>query len=228
MTFSAQYLDQLDEIVGGYGFGLDGTTIVRLEAGSIDDFGGISNCRTENDDDHRWLLVEREVNDGHVFFTTHPSQDDAASYHYDEQECPQFWDAEALYDLSTGDQYEVKAVITSVTWRRNYSTEYPNLWRSVSMHADRQRFADAGDSDPEPGSERGPFTAHELRFGLAAVMNIDGWKEPISHSFPELNDRERSLVSDAILYFCGSMSEIFPVDDGVRVEAPGYYVCVGS
>lgn len=229
MSFSPEYLDQLDAILGGYGFALSGTDLVTIEGSYDVENGGISTGRgSQQDVDHPFLLVERSIHDGHFFFTTHASEDDAASYHFNEQECPEFWAIEALYEVATGARYEVRSAVTVVAWRRDYSSEYPNLTRSVALHANRLRFADAGEGDPEPGEERGPFTAHELRFGLAAVMNIDGWKEPISHHFPDLNDRERSLVSDAILYFCGSMSEIFPVDGGLRVEAPGYYACVGS
>lgn len=64
------------------------------------------------DDLARWLLIERSVHDGSLYLTTHDSPQDAAAYH-ESQECPDYWDVDALIDLDTGTSLRP---VTTTTW----------------------------------------------------------------------------------------------------------------
>lgn len=50
--------------------------------------------------DHRYLLVEISVHDGHYEFSTHPSPSAAFRYSAD-QECAEDWEPQRLIDLDT-------------------------------------------------------------------------------------------------------------------------------
>lgn len=78
------------------------------------------------------------------------------------------------------------------------------------------------------------YTEAQLSAALDAVKDPEGWKNVISTSLPAVQVARlggTALIAEAISYFCGSPSEIFPDPDRpgyVRVEAAGYYACIGS
>ena len=77
---------------------------------------------------------------------------------------------------------------------------------------------------------RGPwktFTDEELHDAFDLVKNRNNWKMPIrGRVIPE--DKVDAVV-EAISYFCGSPSEVYPHKPGfVKVYAAGYYACIGS
>ena len=56
------------------------------------------------DDPGRFLFVERSVVSGGASWATFDSPEEAASYNVG-QECPEYWDAEYLVDLDTGERF---------------------------------------------------------------------------------------------------------------------------
>lgn len=66
----------------------------------------------------------------------------------------------------------------------------------------------------------------ELHAAFDKVCDPVNWKMPIDTTVPA--DADQNLISDAIIYFTGSVPDIYPEDDHLRVEAAGYYNSVGS
>lgn len=73
-------------------------------------------------------------------------------------------------------------------------------------------------------------TERELHRAFDAVRNPENWKLHIEADIPAEGVDER-LISDAVAFFTGSLAEIYPHPDKpgwLCVDAPGYYVCIGS
>lgn len=58
----------------------------------------------QQDDGHRWALIEQSTHDGHTYLTLHPSPGLASDY-WSTQECPQDWEPMRLVDLDTGAEW---------------------------------------------------------------------------------------------------------------------------
>jgi hypothetical protein len=77
------------------------------------------------------------------------------------------------------------------------------------------------------------YTEQQLSDALDLVKNPKGWKMPISKLLTQrqVDDVTEDLISSAISFFTGSLPEIFPEPGRpgyIRVEASGYYACIGS
>lgn len=77
------------------------------------------------------------------------------------------------------------------------------------------------------------YTQEQLSAAFDLVKNPKGWKLHIDKLLTrqQVDEVTESRLSEAISYFTGSLAEIFPEPGRpgyVRVQAAGYYACIGS
>lgn len=67
----------------------------------------------------------------------------------------------------------------------------------------------------------------KMREAFRSVQDKENWKYPVDAVVP--GDSDTRLISDAVVFFTGSLPELIPLPDGkIRVTAIGYYNAVGS
>ena len=74
-----------------------------------------------------------------------------------------------------------------------------------------------------------PVTRFLLRQWFNVVCNEKNWKSRIYKTLSSISEHERHLTTMAIEFFTGSQAQWTDVGNGEwRVEANGYYECVGA
>jgi hypothetical protein len=79
-----------------------------------------------------------------------------------------------------------------------------------------------------------PVTRGELSTAFNRIAPKGNWKNPINAVVDIANDFDKALMSEAIIFFTGSVPKFLPRGGGklpgcrYRVTAKGYYLTVGA
>lgn len=77
-----------------------------------------------------------------------------------------------------------------------------------------------------PASE---FSSEQMRQAFEQVQNPKGWKFPINKVVDNPGQKNLACLTEAIIFFTGSVPTISEVGIGrVRIRAAGYYAAIGS
>jgi hypothetical protein len=68
----------------------------------------------------------------------------------------------------------------------------------------------------------------ELSAAFDRVAHAEDFKLPVSTALPALSKAEQALISDAVVFFTGSVPTFRKVGASTLVEAAGYYATVGA
>ncbi len=80
--------------------------------------------------------------------------------------------------------------------------------------------------DPEHVAFDG-YKLVDLHMAFDAVKNQENWKYAVNATIPK-GLFSHSLLESAVIFFTGSLPEVWDEGDSTRVEAAGYYMAVGS
>ena len=73
------------------------------------------------------------------------------------------------------------------------------------------------------------FTRAQLRAAFEMVENEDHWKNPINKTLHILTEEQRTLISEAIIFFAASKATWTHIYGNLwNVKADGYYASVGA
>jgi hypothetical protein len=70
-----------------------------------------------------------------------------------------------------------------------------------------------------------PVTRGELSEAFKLVAPAGNWKMPIDKTVAA--DLDRAMITEAVIFFTGSVPTFEPVLNGYRVRADGYYRAIG-
>ena len=72
------------------------------------------------------------------------------------------------------------------------------------------------------------YPKEEMTEAFNRVCNKENWKNPIDTTI-RATEKDLDVIHDAIVFFTGSMADIWKVRKGMyRVQAAGYYLTIGA
>ena len=73
------------------------------------------------------------------------------------------------------------------------------------------------------------YSDEQMKQAFDLVKDKEHWKNPIKVTLPFTTSEETlDIIFEAVVYYTGSMAEIYKVKKGYRVEAIGYFMAVGA
>jgi hypothetical protein len=84
-------------------------------------------------------------------------------------------------------------------------------------------------SDYRDDKQPNGFTVNEMSRAFDRVKSAENWKNPISKIIEIKGDEDARLITEAVIFYTGSVPTITPLGMGkFGVKAAGYYLTVGA